>query len=65
MRISNQIRDEDRHYIMNLITSGLGELPREDGKISDKVTHVFTVDKGFIVGAKKVMRESLDKKKKV
>lgn len=56
MKISNLLRDEDRHYLSNLLTSGAGEIPDEDGKVSEKATHRFVIENGFIVAAEKVIR---------
>ena len=56
IKISNLVSDEERHYISNLIRSGAGEIPNDEGKVSPTATHRFIVDKGFIVGAEKVIR---------
>lgn len=65
MKISNKLSDKDRHYINNLIVSGQGELPDENDKVSSKATHIFIVDNGFIVEARKIIRKPLDKNKKL
>ncbi len=57
MRISNKLSDADRHYINNLIVSGRGEVPDKEGKVSDNATHKLQVEKGFIVGAMKIIRK--------
>jgi hypothetical protein len=62
MRISNQLRDVDRHYLNNLIVSGLGEIPDKDGKVSSRATHKFVLEKGFIVAAIKIMKKEGHKK---
>lgn len=56
MRISNQVTDKERHYLANLLDSGLGYIPLKGEKIPQNVTHQFIVDKGFIIGAKKIIR---------
>lgn len=56
MKISNKLSDEHRHYLSNLINSGAGEIPDEQGKVSDEATHALVVEKGFIIDAIKVMR---------
>ncbi len=60
MKISNLVSDEERHYLSNLLRSGAGELPDEEGKVSIEATHRFIVDKGFIIGAEKVIRGGQD-----
>lgn len=69
LKISNKVSDEERHYLNNLIISARGELPDEDGKVSENATHVLVVDKGFIVAARKVIRgrdeKSIDKLEKL
>lgn len=57
MIISNKLSNEERHYIQNLVTSGNGEIPDESGKVSNKATHVLLVEKGFITGARKIIRK--------
>jgi hypothetical protein len=68
MKISNLISDADRHYISNLIRSGAGELPNLNGRVSEKATHELILDKGFVVGAVKVIRgvneDAIEKRKK-
>ncbi len=56
MKISNNVPDKERHYLSNLLVSGAGEIPDENGKVSANATHAFTVDKGFITGARKIIR---------
>jgi hypothetical protein len=56
MIISNKLSDRERHYLNNLIVSGQGEIPNKEGKVSPSATHKFVVDKGFIVGAVKIIR---------
>lgn len=62
MIISNKLSDAERHYLNNLIVSGTGEIPDKDGKVSEKATHQLVVDKGFIVGAVKIIRKEVKKK---
>ena len=57
MKISNNLRDVDRHYLQNLLQSGQGELPDKEGRISKNATHKFLVSNGFIVGAEKVIHK--------
>jgi hypothetical protein len=57
MKISNLLSDEERHYLSNLLRSGAGEVPDENGNISPTATHAFIFDKGFIVGAVRVVGE--------
>lgn len=61
MRISNKLSDKDRHYINNLVVSKQGEIPDANGKVSEKATHKFIIDKGFIVGAMKIIRKEENK----
>lgn len=61
MKISNKLTDAERHYLNNLVISGKGEVADKDGKVSVNATHQFVIDKGFIVGAIKVIRRSIDK----
>jgi hypothetical protein len=61
MIISNKLSDRDRHYINNLIVSGRGELPDKNGNVSDKATHRLEVEKGFIIGAVKILRKEVKK----
>lgn len=61
MIISNKLSNEERHYIQNLVTSGTGEIPDEYGKVSDRATHILVVDKGFITGARKIIRKEENK----
>lgn len=61
MKISNKLTDEERHYLSNLLNSGAGEVPDENGKVSENATHVFVIENGFIVDAKKVLRKPVDK----
>lgn len=56
MKLSNKIPDVDRHYLNNLIQSGGGEVPDEEGKVSSRATHKFILEKGFIIGAVKILR---------
>ncbi len=60
MKISNLVSDEERHYLSNLLRSGAGEIPDESGKVSSEATHRFVIDKGFIIGAEKVIRGGKD-----
>lgn len=57
MKISNLLSDEERHYLSNLLRSGAGEVPDANGNVSDKATHAFVIDKGFIVGAVRIVGE--------
>jgi len=61
MIISNKLSDRERHYLNNLIVSGQGEIPNKEGKVSQKATHQLVVDKGFIVGAIKIIRKEVNK----
>ena len=57
MIISNKVSDRERHYLNNLIVSGNGEVPDKNGKVSSNATHKLLVDKGFVVGAVKIIRK--------
>ena len=57
MIISNKLSDAERSYINNLVVSKAGEIPDEDGKVSKSATHILIIDKGFIIGAKKILRK--------
>lgn len=56
MIISNKVSDRERHYLNNLVVSGQGEIPDKEGKVSKKATHKLLVEKGFIIGAVKIIR---------
>jgi len=56
MKISNKIPDTERHYLNNLLISGAGEIPDDEGKVSPSASHRFIVEQGFIIGAEKVLR---------
>lgn len=58
MKISNRLTDEERAYLNNLITSGAGEIRDSKGNISDRATHELVLDRGFVVGARKIIRTS-------
>jgi hypothetical protein len=61
MIISNKLSDGERHYLNNLLMSGAGEIPNEDGETSEKATHIFIIDKGAIIGARKIIRKEENK----
>lgn len=63
MKISNKLPDAERHYIYNLISSGLGEIPDSEGKVSAKASHKFIMDGDFIIGTIKIVRVPKAKKK--
>lgn len=57
MKICTKLSSQERHYIANLINSGTAEIPDKDGKVSERATYKLVVEKGFIVGAIKIMRK--------
>jgi len=56
MKISNLVSDEDRHYLNNLLLSGKGEVPDENGNVSKEAEFKFVINKGFITGAELIIR---------
>ncbi len=64
MKVSTRLTDQERHYLTNLLISGAGEIPDDEGRVSKEATHRFTVENGFIIGAEKVMRKTIDNNQK-
>lgn len=56
MKLSNSLTDKERHYIQNLIVSRAGEVRSPYKKLSPNATHELVVEKGFITGAKKIIK---------
>jgi hypothetical protein len=54
MQITNKLSDEEIQFINDLIVTGKGETPDENGKVSDKATHMLLVEDDVIVGAVRV-----------
>lgn len=57
MKISTAISDEERFYINNLIVSGCGKIRNKDGSFPKEATHELVIDKGFIIGSRKIIRK--------
>lgn len=58
MKISTKISNEERFYVNNLIVSGCGKVRNEDGSLPKDATHELIIDKGFIIGSKKIIRKN-------
>lgn len=56
LKLSNKITDAERHYLNNIIQSGQAEAPDKKGKVSPDASYILTIEDGFVVGAKKILK---------